>query len=126
MMEEKMIKNFKKNQDNIQTETEFEFTLFLGDYRGYLYQWNGGVGMIGDNSFLNLWKLKEIVELNKEYEVNEYLTNVILIGSDGADTAYGINAQGKYIEVPFIGMDDAEVEIIADSFEKFIQYLYLK
>lgn len=80
----------------------------------------------GDNSFLNLWKLKEIVELNKEYEVNEYLTNVILIGSDGADTAYGINAQGMYIEVPFIGMDDDEVEIIADSFEKFIQYLYLK
>lgn len=123
---EKMFINFRKNQDKAQTEIECEFAMFLGDYKKYLFQWNGGVGMIGDNSFLDLWKLEDIVELNKEYEVEEYLSSVILIGSDGADTAYGIDSQGKYIEVPFIGMDDDEIEIIADSFERFIQYLYHK
>lgn len=126
MMEEKMIKNFKKNSNKVQNEIECDFLSSLGNYKKYLSQWNGGTGMIGNSSFLNLWEVEDIVELNKEYEVKKYLTNVVLIGSDGADTAYGINDQGEYIEVPFIGMDDDEIEVIAKSFEEFIQYLYLK
>lgn len=126
MMEEKWINNFKKNQDKAQSEIECGFSMPLGDYKKYLSQWNGGTGMIGNNSFLSLWEMMDIVELNKEYEVKECLSDVVLIGSDGADTAYGISSQGKYIEVPFIGMNDDEIEIIADSFEGFMQYLYLK
>lgn len=38
--------------------------------------------------------------------------------------AYGINLEGKYVQVPFIGMDDDEVEIIASDFDEFISYLY--
>ena len=44
----------------------------------------------------------------------------------------GPNGSGKrtklktYIEVPFIGMDDEEVEIVADDFDGFIDYVWGK
>ena len=38
--------------------------------------------------------------LNNDYETQEFLNNIILIGSDGGDMAYGIDISGKYVEVP--------------------------
>ena len=80
--------------------------------------------MIGENSYLILWEKSDIEELNDDYEVNEFLTNSILIGSDGGDIAYGINEEGKCFAVPFIGMDDDEVELIGNNFEEFIEKLF--
>ena len=83
-----------------------------------------GEGSIGENSYLILWEKSDIEELNDDYEVNEFLTNSILIGSDGGDIAYGINEEGKFFLVPFIGMDDDEVEILGNNFEEFIEKLF--
>lgn len=83
-----------------------------------------GEGMIGENSYLILWKKSDIEELNDCYAVNEFLTNSVLIGSDGGDAAYGINEDGKFFSVPFIGMDDDEVEIMGNNFEEFIENLF--
>lgn len=82
--------------------------------------------MVGENNYLLLWEKNEIDELNNSYGTQEFLNNVLLIGSDGGDIAYGIDVNGKYIEVPFIGMDDEEVEIIADDFDDFIDYVWSK
>ena len=76
-----------------------------------------GEGMVGENNYLLLWEKNEIEELNDDYETQEFLNNIILIGSDGGDMAYGIDISGKYIKVPFIGMDDEEVKIIAEDFD---------
>lgn len=97
--------------------------LLSNDYRDFLNQYNGGEGNIGENTYLHLWNFEDIEELNDDYGSSDFLTDVILIGSDGGDTAYGINSKGKYIEVPFIGMDDDEVNVIAGDFDGFIEYL---
>lgn len=99
-------------------------SLFPSDYKEFLWMFNGGHGSIGDNSYLQLWERDKIEEFNNDYEAPEYLNNIVLIGSDGGDTAYGINKNGQFIEVPFIGMDDDEVNIISNSFADFINYLY--
>lgn len=82
--------------------------------------------MIGEKNYLLIWNKSEIEELNNDYETQEFLSNILLIGSDGEDMAYGIDDQGRYIEVPFIGMDDREVKIIAKDFDEFIKYLWDK
>ncbi|OYP44792.1 hypothetical protein CG709_04020, partial [Lachnotalea glycerini] len=89
----------------------------------FLLPYNGGEGNIGENTYLHLWNFEDIEELNDDYGSAEFLTDIILIGSDGGDAAYGINSKGKYIEVPFIGMDDDEVNVIAGDFDGFIEYL---
>lgn len=105
-------------------------TAHLGDkyikFESFLKDMISGHGMIGENSYLMLWKSSEIEELNDAYEVQKFLSDIILIGSNGGGLAYGLNSNGEYIEVPFIGMDDGEVEVIAKSFDEFITYLYNK
>lgn len=93
-----------------------------GKFEKYINKCLSGTGFIGE-SYLMLWEKEDIEELNDLYEVNEFLDNSILIGSDGGDIGYGININGQFFEVPFIGMDIEEVHIIAEDFEGFIQYL---
>ncbi len=100
-----------------------------GGYRkfeAFLKETVSGEGMVGENSYLILWKKDQREDLNEAYAVREYLDNVFLIGSDGGDMAYGLNEKGEYIEVPFIGMNDREVKIIAGTFDEFIDYLWNK
>lgn len=80
--------------------------------------------MIGEENYLILWSQDEIVEFNRDYAVEEFFPNILLIGSDGGEIAYGINSKCEYIQVPFIPMDSEEVLVIAGTFEEFIQYLY--
>lgn len=111
---------YKKNEYNGIT------SIFPADYKEFLNMYNGGKGSVGENSYLQLWALEDIVELNKDYEVAEILSDIVLIGSDGGDTAYGINQKGKYVEVPFIGMDDEEIKEVAVSFDDFIECIFNK
>ena len=107
---------------------EEEAEVQLGDkyskFQPFLEEMISGEGMVGEESYLILWEKNELEQLNQAYEVDEYLHDILLIGSDGGDMAYGINAQGEYVEVPFIGMDDDEVEVVAGNFDEFISYLW--
>lgn len=95
-------------------------------FEKYIEETVSGEGMVGENNYLILWEKSEIEEANDDYETQEFLSDIILIGSSGGGMAYGIDANGRYIEVPFIGMDDEEVEVIADSFDGFIDYVWSK
>lgn len=116
----------KLSEFNISADEELVLSERYKAFEDYLQHTVSGEGMVGDNNYLSLWEKNEIEELNNSYETQEFLSNVLLIGSDGGDTAYGIDVNGKYIEVPFIGMDDEEVEIIADDFDGFIDYVWSK
>lgn len=117
-----MMQNFNfnnKEQENVLLKNEY------ARYDKMLSDMVSGEGMIGQNKYLVLWNKEEIEEWNNDYAVQEFLHNIILIGSDGADTAYGRNIEGDFIEVPFIGMDDDVVEIIGNTFDEFIMHLYI-
>lgn len=121
-----MLINFEKNITKNNLILKEKYKSFLEDYDLYLSEYFGGCGMIGENSYLHLWSKEEIEELNNDFEVEEFLTDVMLIGSDGGDTAYGINSKHEFIEVPFIGMDHDEITVIAETFDEFIKYLFFK
>lgn len=116
----------KLSEFNISSDEELVLSERYKAFKDYLKQTVSGEGMVGENNYLSLWEKNEIEELNNSYETQEFLSNILLIGSDGGDTAYGIDVNGKYIEVPFIGMDDEEVEIVADDFDGFIDYVWGK
>ncbi len=114
------------NEFNLSPDEDPQFGERYKVFEDYIKQTVSGEGMVGDSSYLLLWEKKEIEELNNDYETQEFLSNVLLIGSDGGDMAYGIDINGRYIEVPFIGMADEEVKIIAEDFDGFIQYVWSK
>ena len=109
---------FRKVDDKL----DFSLNCKYKKYKNYLTVLSSGSGMIGANSYLVLWSMKKAED--RAMKEGKFLTDIILIGSDGGNMAYGINLEGKYVQVPFIGMDDDEVEIIASDFDEFISYLY--
>ena len=74
-----------------------------------------------------LWKLEELEEFNRDYEVREYLSDVLLFGSDGGGEAFGFlttdRPNWEVVKVPFIGMSPELCEKVAGSFSEFMTSL---
>lgn len=91
------------------------------DYRVFMKARNGGEGFIGEN-YVIIWKLGELAEFNREYEVNKYAPGLVLFGSNGGGEGFGFDTrtQNSIVMVPFIGMGLSVAEEIARSFDLFI------
>lgn len=94
------------------TERRLGATL-SADHRAFLMQSDGLEGFVGPNAYLMLWSAHEIAELNEGYATAEFAPGLILVGTDGGDTGYGILERGglrRYVRVPLVGMsvDSAE------------------
>ena len=83
-----------------------------------------GADISTDNQYVILWPLTDMIQLNKEYNVEEYAPEFFIFGSDGGDTAYAIERLTGYIyELPFIGMSKEEAVLKSKTFTAFIESL---
>jgi hypothetical protein len=95
------------------------------DYVEFMSQSGGAEGFI-DESYLILWPVEQLEELNTAYHVTEFAPGLVLFGSDGADTAYGFDTRSgrsTIVAVPFIGMSLDQVEVRGHTFLEFLQSL---
>lgn len=53
------------------------------EYKQLLLFSNGIEGPIGKASYLSIWPINELIELNQEYAVDEFLSGIKYFGSDG-------------------------------------------
>jgi hypothetical protein len=98
---------------------------FPQEYYDFLTIANGGEGSIGE-SYLVLWKVEDLIELNDAYGVEEFAPGLLIFGSDGGDTAYCIDNTNEiqpFVQVPFIGMDLSEVQGCSSDFKGFLNFL---
>lgn len=76
-------------------------------YIEFLKTHDGGEGFIGD-SYIIFWKVEELVEFNREYEVETYAPGIFLFASNGGGEGYGfdtLDAAMPVVRIPFIGMN---------------------
>jgi cell wall assembly regulator SMI1 len=76
-------------------------------YIEFLKQHDGGEGFIGD-SYIIFWKAEELIDFNREYEVETYAPGIFLFASNGGGEGYGFDMEDPakpVVRVPFIGMD---------------------
>lgn len=95
-------------------------------YRNLLLRSNGLEGFVGTHSYLVLWPVEQIAELNDAYVVSEFAPGLLLIGTDGGDTGYAIDTRTKglpFVEVPLVGMSLEEVNTRGSTFADFLQKL---
>ncbi len=94
-------------------------------YVNILRQSNGLAGPIGKNAYIILWPIEEVIENNEDYTTREFLPGIFLIGSDGGETAYGLDLRPssdsyqQFISVPFMDMDWNEVQFSGNTFSDF-------
>jgi len=104
----------------IETVEKFFNLKLPTDYKEFLQFTNGLEGETAD-SYLVLWSAEELVELNQAYNVNEFVSNIILIGSDGAEEAFAFDTTNmSVIKLPFIGMGHIANEKLFDTFGAFL------
>lgn len=92
------------------------------DYKEFLQFTNGLEGETTD-SYLVLWSVEELVELNLAYNVKEFISNVIIIGSDGGEDAFAYDTTNMtIIKFPFIGMGYIANEKLSDTLGDFLSF----
>jgi hypothetical protein len=85
------------------------------DYTNFLEEHNGGEGFIGD-SYIIFFKAEELVDFNREYEVEKYAPGILLFASNGGGEAYGFDThevEMPIVRIPFIFMERQSAETIA-------------
>ena len=93
------------------------------DYLDFLTEHNGGEGAVGDNTYMQLFSLEELEQINRDYSVKEFLPDDCLIGSSMGGEFYGISKEGVYFAVPDIPMCEEEKVALGNSFGEFIEEL---
>lgn len=130
-MDNKLIDRFQKNSpaeklqiDKLQELIDCELPK---DYINFMLSSNGGEGWIGENSYLMLWRLEDILELNSKYNAFELAPGLLIFGSNGGIDAYAFDTRIEgipIINIPFIGMNLNEINYLGDTFEEFLENLY--
>lgn len=85
------------------------------DYVEFMKKHNGGEGDIGE-AWLVLYSLEELQEINDDYEIEQFLPDHIIIGSDGGGELYGIDGKGNYFIVPVL-MDENDITLLGTDME---------
>jgi hypothetical protein len=103
-------------------ELDFEFPV---DYIGFMEECNGGEGFVGDNNYLSIWRIEDLVSWNKLYDVELYAPGYFIFASDGGGTAYAFDKIGGCIvSFQLTGMLISDTPLILGSdFISFLEYL---
>lgn len=102
---------------------------FPTQYRKFMLKSNGAEGSIGAHSYLVIWPIDEIVELNEGYGVEEFTPGLIYFGSDGGGMAYAFDSRKSHmpiVEFPFDSIHIEDANLIADTFDEFVKTIYEK
>ena len=86
------------------------------DYLDFMLIHNGGEGDLGATWFV-LYPLEELEEINKDYNIYEFLPESIIIGTNGDSEFYGINSNGEYFNVPSL-MEEKYVTLLGKDFNQ--------
>ncbi len=97
---------------------------FPPEYKGFLAETNGADGWIGDDTYVILWKLEDLAELNRTYGTAKYAPGVFLIGSDGGGEGIAFDMRAtppQVVLLPFVGMDITQLRVVGRNFDEFLQ-----
>lgn len=96
-------------------------------YKEFMLYSNGAEGELGENSYLVIWPIEEIISLNEAYSVNQYTPGILYFGSDGGDIAYAFDIRNEnisIIEIPFESIHIEDAQLCAYDFIDFIEKMY--
>ena len=97
-------------------------------YLAFLERSNGGGGDLGiDSGWVSLWPAEEVVELNRGYEVQQWISDFFGFASNGGGELFAFDTRTPHpwnvYMLPFIPMDEDEAILGADDFATFAQVI---
>jgi len=114
----------KNSIEEIQQHIGFELP---SDYIDLMKEFNGGEGEIGENGWLCLFPIEDLIVTNKDYQLlMQHISDYFLFGKDAADTGYSFH-KTKQTFHSFGLMSNFKtdpVDFCGNSFSDFLEYLY--
>ncbi len=95
-------------------------------YMAFLRFSNGLEGAIGEDGYIQLWKVEDLVKRNKDYQVEEFAPGFFLIGSSGGGEALGIDLRersstwGHFYSVPFEVLSWKEAKYLGQTIDDIV------
>ena len=99
--------------------------LLPDDYVQFISTHDGAIGFVG-HSYVSLWPVADLISLNEEHEILEYVPQLFAFGSDGGNELYCFDLRYDsmpVVQVPMIGMAKDTIEHCASSFTEFLEWL---
>ena len=96
-------------------------------YIEFMKESNGADGMIGKHSYLALFPIEDITQINEAAGTQEFAPGLILFADDGADRSYAFDTRRRsvaIVEVPGVGLSLSASIPIGSTFIEFLEYLY--
>lgn len=94
------------------------------DYKEFMAHYGGGEGFVGDG-YLMLWRPADVLQYNREYNVEEQIPGFLVIGSNGGGEAFAYDLRKDacpIIMVPFIGMEEELAELVGKDIEGLFSF----
>lgn len=97
------------------------------DYIDVMKECNGGEGEIGENSWLCLFPIEELLTVNDNYKLlMKQIPDYFLFGKDAADTGYAFhkNAQTLHSFGLMSNFSTDTIDFCGRNFSEFVEFLY--
>ncbi|MNZ92990.1 hypothetical protein D3C78_1120400 [compost metagenome] len=125
------LNDFAKNEQGTSIELietiqrQLDFTL-PGEYVSLMEEFNGGEGEVGENGWLCLFPIEDLIEINNDYGIlMEHIPEYFLFGKDAADTGYVFHKQKHTIHSLGLmsNFDTDPIEFCGTTILEFLEYL---
>lgn len=116
--------------DELLNDVETKLNIsFPEQYKKFMLVSNGAEGIVGQNSYLAIWPIEQIVQLNEEYAINKFTPGLVYFGSDGGGMAYAFDYRledSPIIEFPFESIKIEDAKFCGKTFVEFLKNLYYR
>lgn len=96
------------------------------DYLDFIAKHNGCDGSIGEEGYVRIWSLDNVIARTEGSNVAELAPGLLLFGGDGGNEAFAFDRQDPkwpIVMVPLVGMSRKDMKFVAGTFTEFIERL---
>jgi hypothetical protein len=96
------------------------------DYLDFIAKHNGCDGAVGEDGYLRLWSLDNVIARTEGAHVAEFAPGLLLFGGDGGNEAFAFDRQDPkwpIVMVPLVGLSREDMKFVAGTFTELIQRL---
>jgi hypothetical protein len=85
---------------------------------------DGAEGFISDDSFIQMWRLEDVLSLNPYYDDIEECKDLLFFASDGSNLGFAVDKRtGEFVAIDFLDIGMNPPKTIGSSFRDFLHAL---
>lgn len=96
------------------------------DYLDFMAKHNGCDGPVGEEGYVRIWPLGNVLARTDELDAAEFAPGLLLFGGDGGNEAFAFDRQDPQwpiVMVPLVGLSRKDMRFVAATFSDFVRRL---